>query len=101
MAITILDAMNDEKLFGKTFKKGFLGRDSWKRWRAFLGALFGLELDDEGLKIFRRHTNRVTAPAKQFSEAFCIVGRRGGKSRVAALIGIFLACFKNYDAFLA
>jgi hypothetical protein len=30
-----------------------------------------------------------------------IVGRRGGKSLIAALVAVFLACFKDYSAVLA
>ncbi len=34
-------------------------------------------------------------------EAWVVVGRRGGKSRIAALIAVFLACFREYRNALA
>jgi hypothetical protein len=30
-----------------------------------------------------------------------VVGRRGGKSRILALVAVFLACFHNYENYLA
>lgn len=41
------------------------------------------------------------APATAFSEAALIVGRRGGKSRVLALIAVYLATFRDYRPYLA
>jgi len=58
---------------------------SWDAWRAALAALDGVPLPDEQAEIFRRHTGRSTLPGGPFREAFFIVGRRGGKSRIAAL----------------
>lgn len=40
LAITILQAMSDRRLFGGAFKDAA----SWEAWRAFLAALFGLGL---------------------------------------------------------
>jgi hypothetical protein len=34
------------------------------------------------------------------TEAWCFAGRRGGKSRIAAFIAVFLACFRHYDSVL-
>jgi hypothetical protein len=100
--ITILRAMTDPELFGKTFKRrGLLHRDSWKAWRAFLTALFGLSLDADSLAIYQKHTGRQSAPTKPFSEAWAICGRRSGKSVVAAATAVYLACFRDYRGFLA
>jgi len=98
---TILQVMDDRQLFAKTFMRGLLGRDSWKAWRAFLAALFGLPLDAAALEIYRKHTGRTDAPAEAFSEAYVIAGRRAGKSIISALVATYLAVFKNYDEMLA
>ena len=37
---------------------------------------------------------------KPFSEAWLVCGRRSGKSFVMALLGVFLACFRDYRPFL-
>jgi hypothetical protein len=52
-------------------------------------------------KIFRKHTGRSTLPQKAAREAWVVAGRRGGKSLVAALIAVFLACFRDYSSSLA
>lgn len=53
------------------------------------------------LELYRQHTGRQTWPAKPFSEAALVVGRRGGKSRILALLGTFLATFRDYSPYLA
>jgi len=63
--------------------------------------LFGLPLDAKQLEFFREHTGRGQAPTKQPSECFVIAGRRSGKTIVAALIAVFLACFRDYSKILA
>lgn len=98
--MNILEVMADPELFGKQFKPGVL-LDTWKPWRAFLTALFALPMDEETLELFRAHTGRTDASARAFNEAFVIVGRRGGKSIIAAAVAVFLACFKNYSDVLA
>ena len=58
-------------------------------------------MDDAELALFRHHTERQPGPAAPFREAALVVGRRGGKSRVLAVIAVFLACFRDYAPFLA
>ena len=36
-----------------------------------------------------------------FTEAALVIGRRGGKSRILALVACYLACFRDYTPFLA
>ena len=94
--LTVLEAMQHPNLFGKWFKGS-----TWTAWRAFLAALFGLPLDEEGLRLFRHHTGRQTPPKGQAREAWLVVGRRGGKSRIAALCAVYLAFFRDYRGVLA
>jgi hypothetical protein len=95
-ADSILDALADPELFAPHFKG-----PSWTGWKAFLAALFALPMDDESARLFRQCTGRSVAPAGPFTEAALIVGRRGGKSRVLALIATYLACFRDYAPHLA
>jgi hypothetical protein len=67
----------------------------------FLSALFGLELDDAGLETFTEHTGREARPGRVLPEAWVIVGRRGGKSRIAALVAVYLALFRDYRKVLS
>lgn len=95
---TILDALDHPQVFAPHFKGG---PTSWAAWRAFLAALFGLPLDEVQLALYRHHTGRETPPTTQFTEAALICGRRAGKSRILALIAVFLAAFRDYSEYLA
>jgi hypothetical protein len=90
--MTILEALADEALFACSFPVS-----TWSAWLAFLGALYGLPRDGE----VRRHTGRSVAPSDAAREAWVVVGRRGGKSRISALVAVYLACFRDYSKALA
>src|SRR6201987_1779115 len=59
--------------------------------RTFLKALYGLELDDAEFDFYCRATGRKTYVAREHKEIAAIVGRRGGKTRLAALIAVYEA----------
>lgn len=93
---SILEIIRDPRLFGSLFQ-GL----TWFAWQAFLAAVFGLLTSDKEAALIRRCTGRKTLPAKQAREAWVIVGRRGGKSRIAAMLAVFLACFRDYSSVLS
>jgi len=97
MKKTIIEAMDDPRLFGPLFKKP----ETWSSWRVFLKAAFGLAMDGPELEFFRRFTGRETAPVGQVKEVYAIVGRNGGKSYTGALIGCYLALFHDWRPYLA
>jgi hypothetical protein len=88
-------AINDPKVFGQFFRA-----ETWNAWRVFLAAMFGLPLTRDQLAIFQQFTGRTTPPTKPLQEAWLVVGRRGGKSFVLAVIAVFLACFKDWRPYL-
>ena len=94
--MNVLEAMDDPALFAPHFRGG-----TWKPWRAFLAALFALPMDDDALALYRAHTGRVEPPAAPSREAALVIGRRGGKSRILALIATYLATFRDYTPHLA
>jgi hypothetical protein len=96
-ALTILDAVHDLHLFRAWFEP--LG--SWGTWLVLLKAIFALPMASAEVAVFTRFTGRSTPPTRAAREAWLVVGRRGGKSRIAALIAVFLACFKSYRHILA
>jgi hypothetical protein len=53
------------------------------------------------LATYRACTGRVSPPGAPFAEAAFCVGRRGGKSRILALIAVYLATFRDYRPHLA
>lgn len=90
--LTLLDAIADPKLFAKFFPTP----ESWIAWRSFIAAAFGLEMSEEELAIYRQCTGRNDPPTEQARECVLVIGRRGGKSRILALIAVWLACFHDY-----
>jgi hypothetical protein len=57
-------------------------------------------MDDEALAIYRECTGREAPPESPVTEAWLIVGRRGGKSFILALIAVFLATFRDWRPYL-
>lgn len=93
---SIREATADPQVFAPHFKGS-----TWDAWWAFLSAIFGLPMTDAELAIYHRHTGRTVAPTAPSREVAVVIGRRGGKSRVLALIATYLATFRDYEAFLA
>ena len=93
--MTILEAMTRPQLFGPFFQG-----DTWAAWRVFLAAVFGLPMSAAERAIYERHTQRTTPPTTQAREAWMPVGRRGGKSRIAAFVAAYLATFRDYTPIL-
>ena len=94
--MTILEVMKDPNLFGHWF-----AGDSWTAWKVLLAGLFGLPMTPGQLEIYKRHTNRDTPPVQAAREGWLVVGRRGGKSLISALVAVYLACFREYSNALA
>jgi hypothetical protein len=95
--MNIIEAISDKHLFGQLFRNPA----TWAAWRVFLKGLFGLPMDGPELETFRQYTGRTAAPSKQAQEVFAIVGRRGGKSYMAALVACYQALFNNWKPFLS
>jgi hypothetical protein len=95
--LSILDAMDDGQLFAPLFRPVA----SWSAWRVAEAALFGLPMSEAELALYRRHTGRQQPPDRQAREGWWIIGRRGGKSRIAAAVAIYLAAFRDYRSILA
>lgn len=95
--ISIVEAMRDPNLFRPLFKD----LASWGAWQTFLKALFALPLKKAEVALYRQATGRETVPGQPFREAWVVAGRRSGKSFIAALVGVYLACFKDYRPHLA
>ena len=92
--ITIIQAIRDKHMFGRL--ANLKNIKTWANWIVCLKAIFGLEMDPQEVEIYRRFTGRTNPPRSPFKEVFLIIGRRGGKSFISALIAVFLACFKDW-----
>jgi hypothetical protein len=95
-SVTIINACRDPAIFAPWFKDP----RTWAAWFAFLKTMFGLPLNDAELATFQKHTGRNTPLLAGHLESTLIVGRRGGKSLVLALIAAFLAVFYDWSPYL-
>jgi hypothetical protein len=68
--VTILDAVSDTRLG----LASHCDRESFRSWRVFLEAAFGLPVSDHAL--YRQCTGRTDAPERAHREVWAIVGRR-------------------------
>ncbi|MFN3473840.1 MAG: hypothetical protein ACK4ZW_07320 [Blastomonas sp.] len=94
--IDIRQAMTDPALFGNQF-----GGVSFAAWRALLAAFYGLPLDDAERATVLALTGRESIPEGAFGELWLAIGRRGGKSQIAALIATYEALFRDHRDKLA
>ncbi len=94
--MNLLAAFDHPHLFAPEFPM-----PAWGAWRAFLAALTGAALSPDELAMYRQCTGRLEPPLAPFREAALIVGRRGGKSKLLALVAVYLACFRDYAPHLA
>ena len=94
--ISIMDAVADPEIFGRWFRD----RKTWAAWFVFLRVMFGMHLDAAGLATFQTCTARTAPRPGGYLEATLVVGRRGGKSLILALIAAFLSCFYDWSGYL-
>jgi hypothetical protein len=96
-SISISQALADRALLGAA-----LGPiDSWAQWLVTLKAAFGEALSAEELEHFARVAGNRPLPGHRVRELWCVIGRRSGKSRIAAAIAAYLALFVDHRAYLA
>ena len=93
--VSVIDAWESPAFFRPLFGKDL---DSWKAWRSFGKALYGLPFEDEEeALLYQLGTLRETVPEGGFTEAYAVVGRRGGKSRITSLIAAYEAVLGNWQ----
>lgn len=83
---TIIDAMNDPELMGKSFSG-----PSWDTWRAVLSAAFAMQLTDAQAETFRKVSGGRERPLKRVNELWAIAGRRSAKTHIASAVTVYLA----------
>lgn len=95
--MNLVDHLTDSNLFGPCFRDP----KTWAAWHVVLRALYGNTMTKAERTMFTALTGRQEPPSEQVSEAWFIVGRRGGKSFVTALVAVYAACFVDYTKHLA
>lgn len=93
---TIVDVMTG--LFGRLFPQ-----PAWRPWvlcaAAIYGLTYGLDADDQAFIL--RCLGRTRLPQQRAQRVVLTIGRRGGKSRFASFLAVFLACFVDYSKVLS
>jgi Phage Terminase len=81
------------QVFDTAFAPWYAEQDGdFSQWRAFVAAMTAAPMSPDEFALYQRCTGRTRAPERPFTEAWAIVGRRGGKSRVAAGLAVYCAC---------
>jgi hypothetical protein len=91
-SITIDKALSDRRLLGA----GLGDLATWSTWRTTLKAAFAMPLSAAEREIFHAVAGGRKPPSRRARELWCLVGRGGGKSRMAAALGDYLALFQKH-----
>jgi hypothetical protein len=88
----------DQAILEPTLLGAAFGGDvaSWSTWRAVLKAAWGIELSRHEAKAFAAVAGSRKPPQQRVRELWAVVRRRGGKSRIAALIVCYVALFVQH-----
>jgi hypothetical protein len=85
--MNIVKALKDPNLLGAA-----LGNlSTWGKWRTTLKAAFGLKLTPKEMIDFHEVAGDREPPRRRVRELWAVLGRRSGKSRMAAAIATYLA----------
>lgn len=66
---------------------------TWSTWLVVLRAAFGLQLSRSDRRMFATIAGRRTPPKRRVRELWAAIGRRAGKSRIAAALAVYFAAF--------
>lgn len=100
--MNIIQAIRDEQLFRPFLADRSGSLRSWHNWMSALRAVYGLGIrKPKNIELVTACTGRTQLPAKGFSQALFLTGRRSGKSRIAAIIGAYEAALSGKEKLLA
>ena len=91
-SFTIDRVLTDKRLLGAELGDG----ESWQTWRIALKGAFGLALTDAERVVFDAIAGGRNPPTQRVRELWCIVSRRAGKSKMAAALSVYFACFVKH-----
>lgn len=91
-AIAIDQALADRNLLGAA-----LGSPAtWARWSSVLRAAFALRMNDTDCKLFAEVAGARSPPSHRVNELWAVVGRRSGKTRMAAACACFIGAIEKH-----
>ena len=97
MNVSIDHALSDPNLLGAALPN----LDSWATWLSVLNAAFGHQLNRNERRAFEAVSGGRRSPRKRVRELWVIAGRRGGKSRIAAALAVYIATLVDHSGKLA
>ncbi len=95
--VTITEALSDPQLLGAAL--GDLR--SWRQWVTTLKAAFGEKLNRAERRAFDAVAGSRKPPRERVRELWLILGRRSGKSRMAAALAVYVALLTDAASRLA
>jgi hypothetical protein len=90
--ITIDQALQDPKLLGAALGDP----ETWSTWLVALKAAFGITLSEAERRAFESIAGSREPPARKVQQLWAVLGRGSGKSRMAAAIAVYIACFLEH-----
>ena len=90
--VDIASALADPNLLGQSFPR----LDTWETWLAVLKAAFGRPLNRKERRAFEAVSGGRKSPQRRVRELWCLIGRRGGKSRIAAALAVYIAALCDH-----
>lgn len=90
--VTMRQALEDLALLGSA-----MPGKTWLAWRILLIAMMGEALTADERVVFTRLTGRAWEPLQRVEEFWGVIGRRGGKSRAAAVLATYLAALCDHS----
>jgi len=95
--MNIIESINNPEIFRGSFDD----LETWRAWQTYLKALFGLPMTKTDVKTYRKCTRNKIIPRKAHRISYVLSGRRSGKSKIAALISIFIATSRDWSKVLS
>jgi hypothetical protein len=97
--VNIINAITDKNLFRPFLQDGKGRLSTWQNWGVALRCLYGLKIKSKHSQLVKECTGRSInqLPKNGFSTALLLVGRRGGKSKIAGLVAAFEAALSGKE----
>ncbi len=96
-SVTISRALEDRNLLGA----GMGDLSTWATWILILKAAFGEPLDADELATFRAVAGAREPPPHRVRELWVVAGRRGGKTRAAAIVCSHIGAILDHSSRLS
>jgi len=95
--MNIIESIHNKRIFLDSFEE----LRTWASWQAYLKALFGLPMTNTDKKIYKKCTGNRDVPRKESRTSYVLSGRRSGKSKISALIAVYLATYRDWSKVLS